>query len=601
MANKAKEPHLSKQSSYDNDWQQIWMKFIEASQQSLKTFIPQLPSQPEQEKPVVTIFDPEVVAMTLKKAMVQFSEHPEKVIALQQEHLQKVQQLIAILGKKMQGEKVEPLIDVAPKDKRFKNPLWQDNPVFFFMQQLYLLNANLLKKTFGGISGLDAKTGHKLDFYASQLIDALSPTNFPLTNPDVLKETFEKKGENLIQGFRNFLRDSANGTLNVRMTDTQALKLGRDIATAKGKVVLRTELFELIRYTPTTNKVASLPLLIIPPWINKFYVFDLKPENSFIRWAVDSGLTVYIISWVNPDKRQATKTLTDYTLDGAKAALDYVRTVHKLPQVNVMGYCTGGILLNCLLAYLDAKKQRPIKSASIIATPTDFREAGDMLVYICEQQLSKLEKHVKKQGYLEGEALVQSFNLLRSNDLIWSFYVNNYLMGKDPLPFDMLHWNSDAARMPAKMHLDFLRNMYLENKLLQPDGVKIADVPVDLNRIKVPMFTMAAIEDHIAPWRAVYPLVTKVKSRNKKFVLSGSGHVAGVFNHPKKHKYHFWTNDTVVENPEEWLNQATKQVGSWWPVWRDWLAQFSGEITDVDKIPEEEGLGEAPGTYVVAP
>lgn len=600
MADKAKETHLFPQVAYTKEWQEIWLKLMESSQESLKEYWGIKPKSAE-ETPVVTIFDPEVVTTALSKAMLHFVRHPERLIELQQNHLQEVRLLVETINKKLKGEQVEPLITLDPKDKRFNNPAWQENSLFFFIQQLYFLNAKLLRLTLKELSGIDEKTEHKLEFYTRQLIDALSPTNFPLTNPDVLQETYETKGENLIQGFRNLLRDSANGTLNIRMTDMSALKLGRDIATAKGKVVLRSELFELIRYEPTTAKVSQIPLLIIPPWINKFYVFDLKPENSFIRWAVDSGLTVYMISWVNPDKRHAKKSLTDYTLDGAHAALEYVRTKHKLPQVNVLGYCTGGVLLNCLLTYLEAKGLSPVKSASVIAAPIDYKEAGDLLVYICEQQLDKLEKHAKKQGYVSGDALMNAFNLLRANDLIWSFYVNNYLMGKEPIPFDMLHWNSDAARMPAKMQLDFLRKMYLENKLIQPGGISIADVPVDLSKIKLPMFTMAAIDDHIAPWRAVYPLITKVQAAQKKFVLSGSGHVAGVFNHPDKNKYFFWSNDEIKNEPDEWLKMATKNAGSWWPVWREWLSQFSGKEVKANPIPADEALDEAPGTYVVSP
>lgn len=599
MTNKVKESHLLPQLAFAEEWQEIWQKFIEKSQQSFMDFHSgtALPSS-EADEGIVTIFDPEVVAETLQKAMVEFSQQPEKIMELQNKHLKDVMQLVEAVGKKINGEKVEPMMAVDSRDKRFKNPLWQNNATFFFMQQLYLLNANLLREMLGNLSGLDNKTTHKLEFYTRHLIDAMAPTNFPMTNPDVLKETFATKGENLVQGFRNFLRDSTDGHLNIKMIDMQSLKLGEDIATAKGKVIFRNDLFELICYEPTTEKVAKIPLLIIPPWINKFYIFDLKPENSFIRWAVDSGLTVYIISWVNPDKRHANKTLTDYVMEGAKTALDHVRERHKLPQINVMGYCTGGVLLNCLLSHLASKGEKPVKSATLIAAPIDFKEAGDLLVYVCEQQLSKLEKHVHKKGYLEGEALIKSFNLLRANDLIWSFYINNYFMGKEPVPFDMLYWNNDAARMPAKMHLGFLRNMYLENKLIQPGGINVGGVPVDLSNITVPMFTMAAYDDHIAPWRAVYPLMTKVHSSKKKFVLSGSGHVAGVFNHPQRDKYHFWDNNQIENSAEQWLAGAVKHQGSWWPSWYEWLQAYSGPMVKPLAIKSDEVLGDAPGKYV---
>ncbi|HXF90966.1 MAG TPA: alpha/beta fold hydrolase, partial [Candidatus Nitrosotenuis sp.] len=352
-----------------------------------------------------------------------------------------------------------------------------------------------------------------------------------------------------------------------------------------------------IYYTPKTKKIMSTPLLILPPWINKYYIFDLKPENSFVRWAVAAGIPVFIVSWINPDERHAHKTLTDYVLEGAQMAMNQVIKLTHKQQINAMGYCTGGILLSCLMTYLNAKGMNPIKSASIVATPVDFREAGDLLVYVCEQQLKKLKDHVAKRGFLEGQSMVQSFNLLRANDLIWSFYVNNYLMGKDPMPFDMLHWNCDAVRMPATMHTDYLRWMYLENRLMQPGGITIEDIPVDLSTINVPMFIMAAIDDHIAPWRSVYPL-TQFPKGETRFVLSGSGHVAGVFNHPDKKKYHHWFSNVLPQSPDEWLENAEKHEGSWWPLWRDWLEQFSGGYEAPKKMDKTTILEDAPGSYV---
>jgi polyhydroxyalkanoate synthase len=318
---------------------------------------------------------------------------------------------------------------------------------------------------------------------------------------------------------------------------------------------------------------------------------------------VDKGFTLFIVSWVNPDKYHAKKTISDYTLRGAKEAFDFVRAYTNTPSINMIGYCTGGVLLNCLMAYLKAKgKDQEIKSATLIAAPIDFREAGDLLVYICEEQLKKLEKHIKKKGYLDANSMMKSFNLLRANDLIWSFYINNYLMGKEAVPFDMLHWNSDAVRMPGKMHADFLRKMYLENRLIQPGGIQIDDVPVDLRTIATPLFVMAAADDHIAPWRAVFPLSTMVKGATQ-FVLSGSGHVAGVFNHPKKNKYHFWQNNQKVATSEEWFATAEKIPGSWWPVWEEWIQPYNDVLINAKPLWEkatQTALAEAPGTYVLS-
>lgn len=593
---------------FSQDWQEIWLKLIEDNQKELIKFL----NQESKEAPHlssseallsgktkgISLFDPEIMGDVMTKALSKISEHPNEIAELQKQHLRDIMAIVNEVGKQLRGEEAHDIVPIDPRDKRFKNEIWHDNPAFFFMQQLYLLNSKLLKNIFENAQGLDAQTTHKLKFYTQQLIDALSPTNFPLTNPDVLEETYNTRGENLRQGFQNFLRDSTHGTFQVKMMDLDAFKLGKDIATSKGKVVFRNELLELIQYSPTTKEVYSKPILIIPPWINKFYIFDLKPENSFIKWAVDQGFTLYMISWVNPDKRHAEKSLSDYALEGVKAALDFVRKDTKQSSINAIGYCTGGVLLNSLLSYLKAKGDNAIDSATLIASPLDFKEAGDLLVFVCEQQLENLEKHVKKKGYLEGNAMVQSFNLLRANDLIWSFYVNNYLMGKDAVPFDMLYWNGDAVRMPAKMHTDFLRNMYLENKLMKPGGISIGDVPVDLSTIDIPMFVMAAMEDHIAPWRAVYPLAKTTKGKNK-FVLSGSGHVAGVFNHPDKHKYFFMEADKLAENADKWLETAQKTPGSWWPTWEKWIEQFSnGKIKARNPHPKKD-LGDAPGSYVL--
>jgi len=596
MSEQKNESPLELYREMSREWQDIWAKVTEKNQQTWMNFLQQGSGQ-SPKKGVVTIFDPEVIQDTVAKAAKKISENPAQVIELQKEHLRDVMAIVNQVSQQLRGEEAKPVVPVDPKDKRFKNEIWQKNPAFFFMQQLYLINAKLLKDMVHQIDGLDDKTFDKLEFYTRQLIDAMAPTNFPLTNPDVIQETYDSKGENLIQGFKNFLKDSATGSFNIKMTDMEALQLGRDIATTPGKVIYRNPYLELIQYTPTTKTVYKKPIFIIPPWINKYYVFDLKPENSFVKWAVDQGFTLFMVSWANPGKWHADKTLSNYALDGAYEALKFLLKYTKQDSINAIGYCTGGVLLNSLLTYLKANGQKPLDAVTIIAAPIDFREAGDLLVYVCDQQLKKLEDHVKKKGYLEGNSMVQSFNLLRSNDLIWSFYVNNYLMGKEPMPFDMLHWNGDAVRMPATMHTQFLRDMYLENRLIQPGGIKVKDVPVDLTTIDVPMFIMAALDDHIAPWKAVYPL-TQAVQKAEKFVLSGSGHVAGVFNHPAKNKYYFMEGNKFYKTADDWLNHAEKQTGSWWPTWKSWMEKYAGEQVTPVKIDKKMVIAEAPGDYV---
>lgn len=597
MSPQKNETPLEIYQSLTREWQDIWSKVVDNNQKSWKDFWHAAPLEKHREKSLVTIFDPEVINDTVSRAAKKISERPDRLIELQKEHLRDVMAIVKEVGEQIQGRESHPIVDVDPRDKRFRNEIWQKNPAFFFMQQLYFINSKLLRSVLGQVEGLDQQTLNKLEFYTKHLIDAMSPTNFPLTNPDVIQETYDSKGDNLIQGFKNFLKDSATGSFNIKMTDMDALKLGRDIAATRGKVVYRNPYLELIQYSPTTKTVYEKPILIIPPWINKYYVFDLRPENSFVKWAVSQGFTIFMVSWANPDKWHSDKTMSNYVLDGVKEALDFVRKYTKNDSINAIGYCTGGVLLNSLLTYLKAKGEKPLDAVTLIAAPVDFKEAGDLLIYVCEQQLKKLEAHVKKKGYLEGNAMVQSFNLLRANDLIWSFYVNNYLMGKDPMPFDMLHWNGDAVRMPATMHTQFLRDMYLDNKFIKPGGVKINKVPVDLKKIDLPMFIMAALDDHIAPWKAVYPLTQLVKNA-EKFVLSGSGHVAGVFNHPDKHKYYFMESDKFYKKADDWLEHAQKQAGSWWPTWKEWMEKYAGKKIPAPKIKPKDVIAEAPGDYV---
>jgi polyhydroxyalkanoate synthase len=487
-----------------------------------------------------------------------------------------------------------------PKDKRFKHPEWQENAVFNFVKESYLVAARSILSTVREVKGMDETTARKVDFYTRQFVDALSPSNFIATNPEVLTATLESGGQNLLKGLENLLADlgRGEGRLSIKMTDMSAFRLGENIATTPGKVVFQNDLMQLIQYTPSTKEVRRRPLLIVPPWINKFYVLDLQPKNSLIKWAVDQGHTVFVISWVNPDEKLAEKGFEDYMLEGPIAALEAIERATNERQVNVIGYCLGGTLLASTAAYMTAKNDDRIASATYFVTLVDFTDVGDMAVFIDEEQLASLERRMRKRGYLDAQDMATSFNMLRANDLIWSFVVNNYLLGKEQVPFDLLFWNSDSTRMPAAMHSFYLRNMYQQNLLAKPGGISLAGTPIDLSKINIPSFILSTREDHIAPWKSTYA-ATRLYSGPVKFVLSASGHMAGVISAPGS-KYGHWTNDNLPLTADEWLSDAASHQGSWWPVWDEWITRL-----DTERAPARDpGAGrlpvieDAPGSYV---
>jgi polyhydroxyalkanoate synthase subunit PhaC len=486
------------------------------------------------------------------------------------------------------------------KDKRFKHPEWTENAVFNYVKESYLVAAKSILSTVRGVKGMDEASSRKVDFYTRQFVDALSPSNFVATNPEVLAATVESGGQNLLRGLENLLTDldRGEGRLSITMTDMKAFDLGENIATTPGKIVYQNELMQLIQYSPSTSEVRKRPLLIVPPWINKFYVLDLQPKNSFIKWAVDQGHTLFVISWVNPDERLAEKGFEDYLLEGPLAALDAIEQATGERQVNAIGYCLGGTLLASTAAYLAARNDDRIASATYFVTLVDFTEVGDMAVFIDDEQLAALEKRMRERGYLDAQDMATSFNMLRANDLIWSFVVNNYLLGKEQLPFDLLFWNSDSTRMPAAMHSFYLRTMYQQNLLAKPGGISLAGTPIDLSKVKIPTFILSAREDHIAPWKSTYA-ATHLYSGPMKFVLSASGHMAGVISAPGS-KYGHWTNDNLASGPDEWFSTATAHKGSWWPVWDEWISRLDKERVAA----REPGAGSlpvlenAPGSYV---
>jgi polyhydroxyalkanoate synthase len=504
-------------------------------------------------------------------------------------------------ARRMLGEAPAPVIAGDPKDRRFKDEAWHEHEVFDFIKQSYLLSARWIQSTVNEVEGLDGKTRQKLDFYTRQFIDAMAPSNFLLTNPEVLRKTAETGGENLVKGLNNLLADleRGKGKLSIRMTDLDAFKIGENIAVTPGKVVFQNDLMQLVQYTPTTETVLKRPLLIVPPWINKFYILDLRPKNSFVRWAVEQGHTVFMVSWVNPDERLADKSFDDYMQEGVLEALDAVAKATGEKDINAIGYCLGGTLLACTLAYMAAKDDRRIRSATFFTTMLDFEEAGELSVFIDEAQLDALEAKMEHRGFLDGAEMATTFNMLRANDLIWSFVVNNYLLGNEPFPFDLLYWNSDSTRMPAAMHSFYLRKMYQENRLVQPGGIELAGVPIDLTKVSVPSYFLSTREDHIAPWLSTYR-GTQLFRGKTRFVLAASGHIAGVVNPPDAGKYSHWVNPELPADPQAWFAGATELSGSWWPDWQRWItglskAQVPARQPGDGDLPVIE---DAPGSYV---
>ena len=490
--------------------------------------------------------------------------------------------------------------DIEKVDSRFRSKLW-DTWLFDYVRNAYLLTAEHLQKTVNDIDSLDERTARKVKFFTKQYVDAMSPTNFAALNPDVLKATVDSNGGNLLSGLNNLLDDlkKGKGELAIKMVDPNAFELGKDVATTDGKVVYQNELMQLIQYQPTTKSVLETPLLIIPPWINKYYILDLTPRNSFIKWAIDQGHTVFVISWVNPDARHAHKTFDNYLVEGPLAALDVIDKRCKTNTTNLVGYCLGGTLTAVLLGWLKSNKQeKRVNSSTFFTSMIDFNEPGELGVFVDPEGVDALEKRMASKGYLEASEMASTFNMLRSNDLIWSFVVNNYLLGKDPVPFDLLFWNSDATRMPAKMHSYYLRNMYIHNKLREPKGLTIAGRSIDLSTVTTPCYFISAKDDHIAPWKSTFA-GAKLFGGKVRFVLGGSGHIAGIVNPPVANKYCFWANDELTHEAESWLQNADRFDGSWWSDWSVWISSQGSRTVNARKIRNNRTnpFEDAPGSY----
>jgi polyhydroxyalkanoate synthase len=553
------------------------------------------------ERPAALTPDPFHVAPALNEVIGRLAAQPDRLMRAQADLFTRYLDLWQSAAKRASGEDAKPAA-VAPKgDKRFADPAWEENPVFDVIKQSYLLTSDWLNGLVADVQDVDPLSKRRVEFFMKMLTDAFSPSNFLISNPVALREILDTGGESLVRGIEHFSADLARGRgdLAISQTTYQQFEVGRNVATAPGKVVFRNELFELLQFEPTTDQVHEIPLLIFPPWINKYYILDLRPENSMIRWLTSQGFTVFVTSWVNPDAKLATKTFEDYMVEGVYAAVEAVTRQTGAKKVNTVGYCIGGTLLSVTLAHMTALGDERIASATFFAAQQDFAEAGDLLLFANDEWLKELEQRMDAEGgVLPGQSMADTFNMLRANDLVWSFFVNNYLMGREPKPFDLLFWNSDQTRMPKTLHLYYLRRFYAENALSKGD-LTLGGARLDLGQVKVPVYIQSSKEDHIAPARSVYR-GARLFGGPVTYIVAGSGHIAGVINAPVAKKYQYWTADGLPESLEAWQSGAVEHPGSWWPHWAEWLKERSGpEIPARDPAKGSfEVLGDAPGTYV---
>lgn len=537
---------------------------------------------------------------TMSAVMARWMSDPTKFAQSQAELMGSYAELWNRTLQRMMGSKTDPVIEPAPTDNRFRDPEWSSNPYFDFVKQAYLLTTRWAEDNLAHTEGLDEAGRHKAEYYFRQMTSALSPSNFPMTNPEVVRETMTTNARNLVSGVSHLLDDlkGSGDLMRISQTDATAFEIGRNLAMTPGKVVFQNELLQLIQYTPTTDKVREIPILMAPPWINKYYVLDLTPQKSFIKYVVDQGFTVFVISWVNPGAELADVTFEDYMIQGLLTAADAVRRETGLEQINVLGYCVGGTLVGTTLAWLAARGEAPFKSTTFLTTQVDFSKAGDLLLFTEDEQLDNLEQVMKERGFLDGSRMANVFNMMRPRDLIWPYVVNNYLLGRKPFPFDLLYWNQDSTRIAAACHAFYLREFYNENNLAE-GRMEIAGVPLDLSKVTLPIYELATRDDHIAPARSVF-IGAKLFGGPVEFVLAGSGHIAGVINPPDKVKYQYWTGKKPRKGDlDDWLKAAEEHPGSWWPHWIEWLHKQSGSWTLPREAGEHLGVIEpAPGSYV---
>lgn len=548
--------------------------------------------------------------MGLQKSMTDFwaglMQNPEQAVNAQAELARDYMDLMQYTMDRMQDKPATKPVVPVDGDRRFRDPRWTENPLFDHLRQSYLLTSKWMYQRLDDIADKDSGAVRKMRFALRQYLDALAPSNFWLTNPEVLDEILNSRGRNLLQGMDNLIADlKANSDLpKISMVKNGVFEVGKNLATTAGKVVFENELLQIIQYSPTTKTVYKTPLVIVSPWINKFYILDMQPENSFVKWGVEQGHTVFITSWVNADSRHKNITFADYMHKGLIAAVETAQQATGEKDVNIIGYCIGGTLLATTLAYWKAKKVKaPIKSATFFTSLIDFDDAGELTLFTDDAQISVIEKLMQEKGYLDGWHLATTFNMLRANDLIWSFVINNYLLGREPLPFDLLYWNSDSTGIPAKTHSFYLRQMYLHNNLAKPNKLVIDNVALDVRKIDVPTYFISTMDDHIAPWKATYngaKLLAENKQSDVTFTLAGSGHIAGIVNPPAKNKYGYWTNDKISSSPDAWLDKAKQHDGSWWPHWAKWIAVYGGKKVPARVVGKGKlkAIEDAPGRYV---
>ena len=593
------------------DWAAIMAGIADQGSRLVRDFVTRTGSNPAQAVSM-GMADGVNIGGAFLELLARMAANPNKLLDAQMGLWRDYMELWRSTTLRMMGQQAPAVIEPAKEDRRFKDEAWRDNQVFDFIKQSYLLTSRWMQATVAEVQGLDPQTKRKVDFFTKQFTDALAPTNFAATNPEVIRATVESKGENLIKGLQNLLEDleKGKGKLRVSMTDESAFTVGKNVAVTPGKVVARTRLMELIQYTPTTEKQKEIPVVIVPPWINKFYILDLREKNSLVKWLTDQGYTTFIMSWANPDETMSEVNFEDYMKEGAIAAKDAAMAATGADRVHMAGYCLGGTLLSATAAYLKAKKDTSLASITLMAAMTDFKDVGDLRVFIDEDQVKRLEERMAETGYLDAADMATTFNLLRSNDLIWSFVVSNYLLGKEPFPFDLLYWNSDSTRMPKAMHSFYLRNMYLDNLLAKPGGVTLGGVPIDLGAVDVPVYLISCKEDHIAPWTSTYEATGLFKSP-LRFVLSASGHIAGIVNPPAANKYCYWTaadegppaqKAKKAKTASAWFGAASEHPGSWWTDWDAWLAPMSGKMVPARQPGDGKlkAITDAPGEYVKA-
>lgn len=527
------------------------------------------------------------------------TQSPSKIVEQQIGYWQSQLKLCNNLVLKLVGEVVEPLARPRVGDRRFIDPAWEENALFDYIKQSYLLASENILDCIGTLDGVDKRGRDRMQYFMRQAVNALAPTNFALTNPEVLRKTLETKGENLLQGLHMMVEDKKKSAdiLNVCMSKPDAFEVGKNIATTPGAVVAENDLMQLIQYEPATAQVKRTPVLFVPSWVNKYYILDLTEKNSMVKWLVDQGHTVFMISWVNPDSSFRATRFEDYMRRGPIAASEIIENITGEKQVAAVGYCLGGILLACTLAYEEAQGKSRFASATYLASSFDFRDPGDIGILVDQASTEAVEKHMSRNGYLDGRLLSVGFNLLKENDLFWNYYVINYLKGERPAALDLMHWNSDNTNVPEATHKFIMRELHLRNQLAEPQDLHLCGQPIELNNVNTPTYVLAADKDHIARWRSCYA-ATQLQRGELRFVLAGSGHIAGVINPPSVNKYYYYINPDVPPHAEEWLDRAFKVEGSWWSDWLNWQERFAGDLVPARAIDSSSIIEPAPGRYV---